>query len=482
MTIIEGIDADASELLVRLAGPAARLRDDQLAAVEAVVGGRRRVLVVQRTGWGKSAVYFIATRLLRDAGAGPTLLVSPLLALMRNQIVGARSIGVRAETVNSTNPSAWDDVARAVADDEVDLLCISPERLNNPDFRADVLPGLARSVGLLVVDEAHCISDWGHDFRPDYRRIASVLDQLGHGVPVLCTTATANERVVADITDQLGSDPLTLRGPLDRESLALSVVHLDSGSERLAWLADHVAAAPGSGIVYCLTVAATEQVAAWLRQRHVDAIAYSGATDPDERERIESALLAGEVKVVVATSALGMGFDKPDLAFVVHLGMPPSPIAYYQQVGRAGRALDTATAVLVPTPEDAAVWAWFESTALPPEPLARGVLRALTRAGGAMSVAALEEAVNLRRGRLEGLLKVLDVEGAVERVRGGWTTTGQPWAYDRTRIERVRAARHDEQQAMVDYAASDGCLMAFLRRQLDDPGAGPCGRCAGCTG
>ena len=472
----------AGELIRALAGPEAEIRPDQLAAVEALVVDRRRALVVQRTGWGKSAVYFVATALLRERGAGPTLVVSPLLALMRDQIAAARRAGIVAETVNSANVDDWEAIHERVVAGTVDLLVVSPERLNSPGFRDDVLPKITAEIGLLVVDEAHCISDWGHDFRPDYRRIRDVLADLGD-VPVLACTATANDRVVADVAEQLGTDPVVQRGGLDRPSLHLSVVELGP-AERLAWLAAHLDDLPGSGIVYTLTVAGTDLVADWLRRAGHAVAAYSGSTDAADRERIEHALRANELRAVVATSALGMGFDKGDVGFVVHLGAPPSPIAYYQQVGRAGRAVDRAEVVLLPGREDRAIWDWFDATAFPPEGLVRRVLDTLGSAGGAVvPTAALEQAVNLGRSRLEGLLKVLDVDGAVARERGGWRATGRPWAYDRPRYERVAAARRAEQQAMLDYVATTGCRMRFLREQLDDPHvAGDCGRCDNCTG
>jgi ATP-dependent DNA helicase RecQ len=344
------------------------------------------------------------------------------------------------------------------------------------------LPGLARAAGLLVVDEAHCISDWGHDFRPDYRRIRTLLAGLAADTPVLATTATANARVVADVAEQLGSGTLVLRGSLDRESLHLFVLELPDPAQRLAWLADHLSELPGSGIVYTLTVAATEEVASFLASRGLRAVAYSGRSDDAERRAAEDDLLANRIKVLVATSALGMGFDKPDLAFVVHLGAPPSPIAYYQQIGRAGRGVERAQVVLLPGIEDEAIWRYFASLAFPTEDQVRRTLAALSAARGPLSTAALEPLVDLRRTRLETMLKVLDVDGAVKRVSGGWTATGQAWAYDAERYARVAADRKTEQQAMRAYAATAGCRMEFLRRQLDDPGAEPCGRCDRCTG
>jgi ATP-dependent DNA helicase RecQ len=471
----------AEGLLRSLAGTDATLREDQWRAIEALVINGRRVLCVQRTGWGKSAVYFIATGLLRARGAGPTVIVSPLIALMRNQIDAANRAGIHARTINSANLDDWDTITSEVHDGTVDVLLISPERLNNPDFRDNVLPKLAAAAGLLVVDEAHCISDWGHDFRPDYRRLRTLLAELNPGTAVLATTATANERVTADVADQLG-DALVLRGPLDRASLRLAVVTLPTPGERLAWLAENLGRLTGSGIIYTLTVAAAEDAATFLRSRGYDVASYTGQTEDAERQAAEADLLANRVKALVATSALGMGFDKPDLGFVVHLGAPPSPIAYYQQVGRAGRAVEHADVILLPGREDQAIWHYFASLAFPPADQVRAVLDALAAAGRPLSTPVLEAQVELRRSRLELMLKVLDVDGAVRRVRGGWESTGAPWTYDEERLARVAQARTTEAQLMLDYESTTQCRMEFLRRALDDPEAAPCGRCDNCAG
>ncbi|MEV6173839.1 RecQ family ATP-dependent DNA helicase [Streptomyces sp. NPDC051954] len=481
--------AAADAVLARLvpdAMGAARLREDQWLAIEALVADRRRALVVQRTGWGKSAVYFVATSLLRARGSGPTVIVSPLLALMRNQVEAAARAGIHARTINSSNTEEWDTVQSEIAAGEVDVLLVSPERLNNPDFRDQVLPKLAAATGLLVVDEAHCISDWGHDFRPDYRRLRTMLTDLPPGVPVLATTATANARVTADVAEQLGtggtSDALVLRGPLDRESLSLSVLRLPDAAHRMAWLADHIDELPGSGIIYTLTVAAAEEVTAFLRHRGHTVAPYTGKTENADRQQAEDDLIANRVKALVATSALGMGFDKPDLGFVVHLGSPSSPIAYYQQVGRAGRGVEHAEVLLLPGKEDEAIWEYFASLAFPSEDLVRRTLDVLARAERPLSLPALEPLVELRRSRLETMLKVLDVDGAVKRVKGGWIATGQPWTYEAERYDWVARQRKTEQQAMREYASTTGCRMQFLQRQLDDEGAKPCGRCDNCAG
>lgn len=460
----------------------AEFHDGQFEAIEALVEERRRALVVQRTGWGKSAVYFVATLLLRRRGAGPTVLVSPLLALMRDQIAAAERAGVRAVAINSTNAHEWADVLAQLDRDEVDVLLVSPERLNNPSFREQQLPALVRRIGLLVVDEAHCISDWGHDFRPDYRRLRDLIAQMPAGVPVLATTATANSRVVADVAEQLGAagEVLTIRGPLARASLRLGVLRLPNSPSRLAWLLSHLDDLPGSGIIYTLTVAAANDTARLLRERGHEVRAYTGQTDTDERTESEGMLKRNEVKALIATSALGMGFDKPDLGFVVHLGAPSSPVAYYQQVGRAGRASESADVLLLPGTEDGDIWHYFATASMPDRERAERVISALSDAP--VSTPALEAMVDIRRSPLELLLKVLDVDGAVRRVQGGWVATGAPWVYDAERYARIAAEREAEQQHMIEYEQTDGCRMEFLQRSLDDETAAPCGRCDNCAG
>jgi ATP-dependent DNA helicase RecQ len=463
--------------ITAMAGPTAEPRPDQITAVAELVDHRRRVLVVQATGWGKSAVYWAATAALRANGAGPTLVVSPLLALMRDQITAAGRAGLRAATVNSTNVDEWQPVLAELAEGRLDVLLISPERLANPAFAAR-LPGLLSACGLLVIDEAHCVSDWGFDFRPDYQRLTRTLLDLSADTPVLATTATANERVTADVAAQLGTDTVTLRGSLARSSLRLAVVPGLSPLERYAWLADALRTLPGSGIVYVLTVAETERVGAFLTEQGLDVAAYSGRTD--NREELEDRLRRNEVKALVATSALGMGYDKPDLAFCVHLGSPASPVAYYQQVGRAGRALDDALAVLLPAENDERIWEYFATSGIPDEHQVEQLLDLLR--DGPQSVPGLESASGIRRTRVEGLLKILAVDGAVERTAEGWLATGQPWHFDQAKWDALRRVRAAEADLMRRYASGAGCLMEFLQQALDDPDPGPCGRCSVCTG
>ncbi len=467
------------QVLAAMAGPAARPREDQTAAVAALVEQRARVLVVQATGWGKSAVYWAATSALRATGKGPTLIVSPLLALMRDQVDAAARAGLRAATINSTNLGDWDSVFDDIGADRLDVLLVSPERLGNPGF-ARRLPDLLATTGLVVIDEAHCISDWGFDFRPDYQRLARTLMGIAADTPVLATTATANHRVTQDIARQLGPRTLTFRGSLARSSLRLAVVPGLAALERLAWVADALDTFAGSGIVYALTVADTERLAGFLRVCGFEVAAYHGGLEPAARQQIEDALRRNALKAVVATSALGMGYDKPDLAFCIHVGSPASPVAYYQQVGRAGRALDDAVAVLLPAETDERIWAYFATAGVPDERRVGQILDAL--APGPQTLVALESSTSIRRGRLEGLLKILAVEEVVQREGSAWALTGTPWHFDAERWQALAQVREREAGLMRAFASGQGCLMRFLQEALDDPTPSDCGRCSVCTG
>jgi ATP-dependent DNA helicase RecQ len=478
--LVQVADEHLVSVLAATAGDAARAHPDQTRAVEALVADQARVLVVQATGWGKSAVYWAATSAIRTLGGGPTLVVSPLLALMRDQLTAAERARLRAVTINSTNVDDWKGILTDIGAGTVDVLLVSPERLANPGF-ARTVGTLVAGAGLIVIDEAHCISDWGFDFRPDYQRLSRLLTSA-RGTPVLATTATANARVTADVATQLGDATVVLRGGLARSSLRLSVVGGLGPLERYAWVDTALATLPGSGIVYVPTVAETERLSGYLRSRGHAVAAYSGQLDPPAREHVEQQLRDNELKAVVATSALGMGYDKPDLGFCVHVGSPDSPVAYYQQVGRAGRAIDSAEAVLLPAETDERIWEYF-ATAAVPDPVNVGpVLDALGDASEPMSVPALETATGLRRGRLESMLRVIAVDGAVERTQGGWIATGVPYVYDTEKWDAIRAVREAEADLMRAYAGGRGCLMEFLQQALDDPDPGPCGQCSVCTG
>ena len=477
----EQLLAAAKEVLAGIAGDGSQPRPDQLTAARALAVDGRRALVVQATGWGKSAVYWMATKALRDAGAGMTLVVSPLLALMRNQVEAAERSGLRAVTMNSTNINDWDAIREELEAGTVDVLLTSPERLANPRFAAEVMPWLVPSLGMLVIDEAHCISSWGHDFRPDYRRIAALLTQRPE-MPVLATTATANQRVTNDVAEQLGQGTIVIRGTLARTSLHLATTETLSVIEAFAWVDEALPTLPGSGIVYVATPQQAQRLAEFLQERGHLVRAYHGQLDAEERRNVEDALRVNGLKAVIATSALGMGYDKPDLGFVVHVGSPSSPVDYYQQVGRAGRALDTALVVLIPTPEDERLWHYFATATIPREEDAQSVIALLQQATGSLKLQGMSVETGIAEGRLEFLLKVLAVEGAVSRASDGWVGTGEQWTYDTPRYDALLAAREHEAGLMRLYARSDQCLEGVLRQALDDPVADRCGRCSACTG
>ena len=483
--------ANALKLLRDATGdPNVDFRQGQWEAIDALVNRQRRLLLVQRTGWGKSQVYFIATRILRDRGRGPTLIVSPLLALMRNQIESAERIDVRAESINSANTGDWPEIHRRLQDNEADVLLVSPERLANDDFVEQILAPIVERIGILVVDEAHCISDWGHDFRPDYRRLFNLLQRIPETVPLVATTATANNRVINDTREQLGNLDVR-RGPLMRESLALQTARRPQpASIRLAWLAKHLGELQGTGIVYTLTKRDADLVAGWLRQQDIDAHAYySGVmadgfdNTNDSRQHLEKMLLNNEMKALVATTALGMGYDKPDLGFVIHFQAPGSIVAYYQQIGRAGRSISHASVVLLSGEEDAEIQDYFRRSAFPKENWVREILAALETSDG-LTTRELEASLNLRMGQIEQALKFLSVENPapVVKIENRWRRTPNPYRLNTEAIRRLTEQREVEWQEVQDYIREQGCLMEFLARALDDPDPKVCGKCAICLG
>lgn len=463
----------AAELLRRGTGlPNAEFRQGQGEAIRHIVDGRGRLLLVQKTGWGKSFVYFIATKLLREGGHGPALLVSPLLALMRNQVAMAERMGVCAATINSSNEDCWSEIESSIHRNEVDILLISPERLANEHFREQVLARVADRVALLIIDEAHCISDWGHDFRPHYRLIARIVHTLPPNLRLLATTATANDRVMDDLKATLGENLTVSRGDLNRPSLTLQTIRLPSQLARLAWLAEHIPALAGNGIIYTLTVRDAGLVCDWLRFRGMNVEAYTGQTG-ERREELEQALMENRVKALVATTALGMGFDKPDLAFVIHYQAPGSVVHYYQQVGRAGRALDSAYGVLLSGEEDTRITDYFIESAFPTPAEVEAVLTALEAAPEGLSIPQIQSAVNLRYGRIKNTTALLSLEepAPIAKLGSKWQLT--PQTLSNTFWERVRrltTLRQQEQAQMQEYARLQRGQMEFLIDALDgDP-------------
>ena len=480
---------DAEQFLkIALDNPSAQFRTGQWEAIDTLVNQQRKLLVVQRTGWGKSAVYFISTKIFRDRGIGPSIIVSPLLALMRNQIASARRLGLVAETINSTNCEDWQSITQRINDNQIDCLLISPERLANDEFIDTVLQPAADRIGLIVIDEAHCISDWGHDFRPDYRRIVNILRQLPANTPVLGTTATANNRVVNDIQNQLGNIEIQ-RGSLSRESLALQNMILPDQASRLAWLVQTIPQLIGTGIVYTLTTHDAEQVANWLAINGINAKAYHGSIEmkgfssDNYRQHLENLLLTNQLKVLVATTALGMGYDKPDLSFVIHYQAPGSIVAYYQQVGRAGRGINHAIGVLMSGMEDQAIHAFFRDSAFPSESQVNEILNLLNQADG-LTIRDIEQQTNLRYGQIEKVLKLLSVENPapIIKLKTLWHRTPVVFAIDQQRIAHLTQQREQEWLEVQQYLHYQGCLMNYLRGALDDTTINNCGKCASCLG
>lgn len=448
----------------------ATFRDGQEDAIRHIVEGKGRLLVVQKTGWGKSFVYFIATKLLREAGAGPALLISPLLALMRNQIAAAERMGVRAATINSDNQDEWKSVEAKLRRNEVDILLIAPEKLGNDWFNTEVLAGIAGQISLMVIDEAHCISDWGHDFRPHYRLLERIARTLPANLRLLATTATANDRVMEDLVAVLGPNMKVLRGDLNRSSLTLQTMRLPSQAVRMAWIAQQLSSLPGHGIIYTLTIRDANQLADWLKAQGFAVEAYTGKTG-DRREELEQALQENKVKALVATTALGMGYDKPDLAFVIHFQMPGSVVAYYQQVGRAGRALESAYGVLLSGDEEEGITDWFIRSAFPTRQEVDDVLGALNEAPEGLSIPDLMTCVNISKGRIEKTITALSLESPAPIAKQGtkWQLTAAElgdefWA----RADRLTKLRRAELQQMQEYVSRPfGQHMGFLIDALD---------------
>lgn len=448
----------------------ATFRDDQEDAIRHIVEGKGRLLVVQKTGWGKSFVYFIATKLLREAGAGPALLISPLLALMRNQISAAERMGVRAATINSDNQDEWKAVEAKLRRNEIDILLIAPEKLGNDWFNAEVLAGIAGQISLMVIDEAHCISDWGHDFRPHYRLLERIARTLPANLRLLATTATANDRVMEDLVAVLGPNMKVLRGDLNRGSLTLQTMRLPSQAARMAWIAQQLNSLPGHGIIYTLTIRDANQLADWLKAKGFAVEAYTRKAG-DRREELEQALQENRVKALVATTALGMGYDKPDLAFVIHFQMPGSVVAYYQQVGRAGRAMKSAYGVLLSGDEEEGITDWFIRSAFPTREEVDDVLGALDEAPEGLSIPDLMTCVNMSKSRIEKTITALSLESPAPIAKQGtkWQLTAAElgdgfWG----RADRLTKLRRAELQQMQEYVSRPfGQHMGFLIDALD---------------
>lgn len=470
------------ELLREYYGEDATFREGQREAIEAVIDGKR-TLVVQKTGWGKSLVYFMATKILREEKEdGITLIISPLLALMSNQIDSAQRFGLNVVTINSENADNENLIMNELCNgNTVDALIISPERLSNQDFLEKCLQKIAHRISLFVVDEAHCISDWGHDFRPDYRRIVDIVHKIPNNVPILATTATANDRVVKDIALQLGEDLVISRGELIRESLAIQIIKLEKKEDRLAWLAENIEKIPGTGVIYCLTLADCDLVTAWLKKNNISCECYYSATDKDKKPIILEQFQKNEIKVLVATIAFGMGYDKPDIGFVIHFQRPANIVSYYQQIGRAGRGIDLAYAIMLCGEEDLHILKYFIDSAFPTEKNMNGVVKCIEENPG-LNLSGLLRELNIKRKRLDSCLKYLEVSGDIYKDDKKYYKTAKIWKPDVERSEAITAIRVKELQDLNDYIHYDGCYMDYIAEKLDDVNAKKCGKCANCCG
>lgn len=468
-------------------GENACFKDGQWEAIESVLINKR-ALVVQKTGWGKSAVYFIATKFLREQGKGPTILISPLLSLMSNQIESAEKLGLKAASINSNNRSKWSDIKNKLVENQYDILLVSPERLGNKEFIDNVLSEIKESIGMFVVDEAHCISDWGHDFRPDYRRILKIIQSLPSNIPLLATTATANDRVIADIKEQLGAGLNILRGPLARESLRIQTIKLNNQAERLAWLFENLNRFDGTGIIYCLTKNDCNLVAKWLRSKGINALEYHALLSKNNEENAilrkerEKMLMKNEVKALVATVALGMGFDKPDIGFVVHYQRPGSIVAYYQQIGRAGRGIDNAYAILLNGKEDDEIQEYFINSAFPTIQEMQQIVCLIEEADEGISKNKILSGVNLKAGRVDKCLKFLEIDGIIYKDKTSYFRSTNEWIPDVKRGKEITELRYEELNKMREYVDTKECYMKFIANELNDPYAHNCGKCSNCLG
>lgn len=459
-------------------GKDAEFRKGQEEAINSVLDGKR-TLVVQKTGWGKSLVYFLATKIIRMETNRVTLIISPLLALMNNQIESANKLGMKVKTLNSENTEEWDSIIEEINKNDVDALIISPERLANDDFKEILTTNLTVNIGLFVVDEAHCISDWGHDFRPDYRRIIDIVKLLPPNIPILATTATANNRVVNDIMAQLGSDIVVSRGSLMRESLAIQVIKLVSKEERLAWLANNINKIPGTGIIYCLTINDCKLVEKWLKENGYACESYYAAVDKEKKTEIIDKFMDNQIKVLVATIAFGMGFDKKDISFVIHFQKPANIVAYYQQIGRAGRDIERAYAILFCGSEDDEINNYFIDSAFPTEKSMDEVINLVLQNPG-FRMADFEKNMNMKRGRIEKCIKYLLVNGDIYKDGSKYYKTPKPWKPDLKKSEEITEIRKNELKQMNEFTNTSDCYMKYIADALDDAESKPCGCCANC--
>lgn len=473
------IYSKAYEILKCLYGPTAEFRDGQYEAIEATLTNKRS-LVVQRTGWGKSLVYFICTKILRERKAGVTLVISPLLALMDNQIEAAQKVNLKCDVLNSTVKERKSEIIQNLVDGTLDLVLITPETLFTADIKNKIVDGEIK-IGLMVIDEAHCISDWGHDFRLKYMRLKNVIQYLPANVPLLATTATANDRVVNDLKKQLGGDVFVSRGPLSRESLSIQILNIQNKIDRYAWILENINKLPGSGIIYCLTQRDCDYLSNFLNEKGICAVPYYSSDNIDATTNL-LAFSKNEVKVIVSTIKLGMGYDKGDIAFVIHFQMPANIVSYYQQIGRAGRNIGRAYTFLMYGTEDEEILNYFIRTAFPAQDDMRAVFDSINESDNGLKEAEIKAAINLREKKIDKALMFLENDGLIrfDIADKKYYATGKPFFYDGTHYNEVTQMRYKEMNQLKELIRTNQCYSKFVVNSLDDYTADACGKCKNC--
>ena len=476
----------ATAILKNLYGENARFRPGQYEAIERTIK-EKRLLVVQKTGWGKSLVYFICTKLLREEGAGVTLVISPLLALMDNQLSAARKMGLNCAALNSTTANERELILMGMEANTYDLVLATPESLMNKKFR-QYLPDIR--IGLLVIDEAHCISDWGHDFRLEYNKIYRVIEQLQPNVPVLATTATANNHVIEDLQNQMGK-PKVSRGHLMRDNLSIQILPLSDKESRYAWILDNIGRLPGTGIIYCLSRKDCTWLSDFLCENGISAEPYFSGDGEQEKQSQETLkrFLNDEIKVIVSTIKLGMGFDKGNVSFVIHFQCPKNVIAYYQQIGRAGRNISFARTFLMLGGEDYRIHKGFIENAFPTESEMKRIRQYITACPGVCTVNKICAAIDISKKKILKVLDFLEDEGLIEKE---WrsSTSGKPYAVYKSTVapfvyrgehyEAIKQIRYRELEQMQTIANTSECLSRTVVSCLDDIEDHDCGICSNC--